>query len=1116
MSKRVKEKINNSYLDRSKAVKREKAGKERRSVAKRKGTNPREVTSMDLHVGWDNFFELESEAGSVHAESIPDGFVKCLNNKGCVDIEYIAYITGEDFRTVIEKMRGSIYQNPDTWEECFYKGWETAEEYLSGNVRSKLATAYRENKKYHGYFQANVDALEEVIPPYVSSEDIYVTLGSPWVPESVIESFVLFLLDIDESVKVSFFKHDSKTGTWEYNSMAGLTRIYRFDHRYGTKRRKAIDILIRTLNMQSVAVYDRVMSNATKSGFESILNKEETVLAMEKQKLLIGTFREWIWNDKERKNLLENIYEEKYACLRQRVFDGSFLEFPDMDPEIELFQYQKNAIARIIFSPNTLLAHDVGSGKTYIMIAAGMELKRMGLSKKNLYVVPNNIIGQWRNFFAQMYPASRVRCIEPKDFTADKRESVLEDIRDKDYDAVIMAYSSFTMIPISLTYRKKEILREINECKRVYIYGFENRSSTEKLLRKTRKLRNKYDELTEEKEIPGVCFDQLGITRLFVDEAHNFKNVPIETKIERVMGINKTGSSKCLDMLQKVRIVQHQNEGRGVVMATATPITNSVTDAFIMQQYLQSGALAIADLESFDSWVGMFAEQTTNFEIDVDTSTYRLATRFAKFHNIPELTNMLASFADFHQLDVNQGIPDHDGYMDVVVNRTAEFRKYLERISERAEDVRHGLVNRSDDNMLKITTDGRKAALDLRLISDGYGFSTNSKVFMCAEKVAEIYRETDAKKSTQLIFCDTSTPKAAFNIYSEMERLLIRMGIPEAEIAFIHDASTEKRREKLFGDVREGGVRVLIGSTFKLGLGVNVQDKLIALHHLDVPWRPADMYQREGRIIRQGNENPKVGIYRYITEGSFDAYSWQLLETKQRFITDLLSGTATERSGAEIDDTVLNYAEVKAIAVGNPLVKKRVEASNELLRYILLQKKGIAQHEEYEQELEKLPERIKKIESLVTPTEADAAFYSENKREYSSDERRDIRGRIFKATHTEEPTREETVLLDYQGFDVVVPPNISLNHPVVYLRRERDYPVELGTSDVGGLIKIDNCLEGLGKRVSELGERLEELKARKGFIEKEVLKSVDYTEKIMECKERIAEIDERLGVDKEK
>ena len=477
---------------------------------------------------------------------------------------------------------------------------------------------------------------------------------------------------------------------------------------------------------------------------------------------------------------------------------------------------------------------------------------------------------------------------------------------------------------------------------------------------------------------------------------------------------------------------------------------------------------------------------------------------------------MLASFADFHQLDVTQGIPDHDGYIDIVVNRTAEFRKYLERISERAEEVRHGLVNQTDDNMLKITTDGRKAALDLRLISDGYGFSTNSKVFMCAEKVAEIYRKTDANKSTQLVFCDTSTPKAAFNIYSEMERLLIRMGIPAVEIAFIHDASTEKRREKLFRDVREGRIHVLIGSTFKLGLGVNVQDKLIALHHLDVPWRPADMYQREGRIIRQGNENPKVGIYRYITEGSFDAYSWQLLETKQRFITDLLAGTATERSGAEIDDIVLNYAEVKAIAVGNPLIKKRVEASNELSRYILLQKKSIAQHEEYEQELEKLPERIGKIESLITPTEADATFYSENKREYTSDERRDIRSRIFNATHKEEPTKEETVLLNYQGFDVVVPPNISLNYPVVYLRRERDYPVELGTSDIGGLIKIDNCLEGLEKRVSELGVRLEELKTRKEFIEKEILKSVDYTEKIKECKERIAEIDERLGVDKEK
>ena len=1130
---RRRERVEKERIRREQKVKEERRCREERerleAEAKRKEEeHVAEVTSMELPMDWENFFDTDPSTADVHVESIPDGFVKCLNTFGYVDIEYIASITGEDYKTVIKKLQGSIYQNPEKWGECFFKGWETAEEYLSGNVRHKLIVAREENQRYNGYFKKNVNALEKALPPSVSAKNIYVTLGSPWVPTDIIEDFIYWIVNRNDRDRNEYpiwssyrpyasrnypVKHDEVTGTWEFDFHYNDWALpYEFRNEYGTSRRNGLEILLRTLNQQSVVITDSVKSPYTKSGKQTVINKNETVLAMEKQKLLINAFQKWIWSDKNRKRRLEEIYEEKYASVKQRHFDGSFLELPGLDPAITLYPYQKNAVARILFSPNTLLAHDVGSGKTFIMIAAGMELKRLKMSTKNLYVVPNNIVGQWRHIFYSMYPDAYVRCIESKDFTPSKREATLEDIRDNDYDAVIMAYSCFSKIPISVKYRQEELHQTRQELEELSRDG---NKSTKRLKNRLEKVQDKANELWGEKEEEGVCFDQLGITRLFVDEAHNFKNVPIDTKIERVMGISSTGSAKCQDMMDKVHIVQHQNAGRGVVFATGTPITNSITDAYIMQSYLQGAELAILDLQSFDSWVGMFAEKNTNFEIDVDTSNYRMATRFAKFHNIPELTTMLATVADFHQMDETQGVPDHDGYNDTIVHKTRDFSQYLKYISERADDVRNGRVSRADDNMLKITTDGRKAALDLRLIGDDYGFTTASKVFMCAENVSQIYKSTTQDLSTQLVFCDTSTPKEGFNIYDELKGLLMKMGVPAHEIAYVHDATTESKRERIFEDMRQGVIRVLIGSTFKLGLGVNVQNKLIALHHLDVPWRPADMVQREGRILRQGNENDKVFIYRYITEGSFDAYSWQLLETKQRFIADLLSGTADDRNVADVDDTVLNYAEVKALAVGNPLIKERVEVANELSKYLILQNKLTNQRGLYEQELAELPEKIERIEKLIPLTKEDAAFYAANKQEYTADERRDIRTMIYQASHPEEPTKEEVVATNYQGFEIVIPERVSVVHPVVVLRRSGRYMVELGSSDIGGMTKIDRCLNDLDKRLVDLVKKLDDLNLRKAFMERELSKESDYSEDIERCKMRLADIDHQLGVDKE-
>ena len=1088
------------------------ADEENKSLELNLTTLDQDVTSMELPMDWENFYAEDPKTKEIHVDSISDGFVKCLNNKGRVDIEYIAYITGEEYKTVIEKLKGSIYQNPDTWGECFFEGWETADEYLSGNVRKKLKVATEMNELYHGYFEENVKALSKVIPPAVSSEEIYVTLGSPWIPTDVIEDF----LTEATSSRLNCFqvRHDENIGTWEVTNVA---RYYFFDYgfrsKYGTTRRDAMDIFQRTLNMQSVAVMDTVKSDFTKSGKQSILNKEETVLALEKQALLIRDFKEWIWKSPKRKKRLEEIYEEKYCSLKQRHFNGAFLEFPQMNPEISLFPYQRDAVARILFTPNTLLAHDVGSGKTYVMIAAGMELKRMGLSEKNLYVVPNNLVGQWRQIFQEMYPTAYIKCVDSNAFTPAKREKTLEEIRDGVYDAVIMAYSCFSLIPISNEYRVSELHRELDEFRK--IKKQKAGRATQKLGNKISKLSDKIVEQMSEKEEEGICFDQLGITRLFVDEAHNFKNVPIDTKIENVCGINKAGSVKCRDMMDKVHIVQHLNSGGGVVFATGTPITNSITDAFIMQQYLQGGELKLLELENFDSWVGVFAEKCTNFEIDVDTSNYRMATRFSRFHNIPELTSMLATFSDFHQMDETAGIPKHDGYEDTQVPKTRAFSEYLKEISSRAEIVRSGRISRTEDNMLKITTDGRKAALDMRLVNEKTGFTTSSKVFHCAEKVAEIYRETMSKKSTQLIFCDTSTPKTGFNVYDEIKGILLKMGVSSEDIAYVHDATTEKKRDKLFEEMRQGKIRVLIGSTFKLGLGVNVQDRLIALHHLDVPWRPADMSQREGRILRQGNQNEYVRIFRYITEGSFDAYSWQLLETKARFIADLLAGSVKERTGGDIDDTVLNYAEVKALAVGSPLIRERVEAANELSRYVILQRKAIAQRECFGKEMQEIPMKIERIERIMPLVRSDAEYYEENYRIYAEEERRDIRKQIFQQTHLDEPSRQEMVIVNYQGFDVVAPENTSVMNPVVYLVREHRYMVDVGSSDVGGMIRIDNCLEKLAEKYEELKVRLEDYRSRRDFLEKQLEKDTDYSAQIEAYQKKVEEIDRLLGVDKQ-
>ena len=1112
---------------------KEEAERKAREEQERREAHAREVTCMDLPLDWNNIFDSDERTQGVHTDSIGDALILSLNTLGRVDIEYISSVTGANYKTVISTLKGSIYQNPQTWNECFYKGWETADEYLSGNLMRKWKAAEQANKEYGGYFSDNLRAIERVLPPAVPTKDIYITLGSPWVPADIIDDFIIHLFgdpcehlygyyDADQIRETWKTIHDEITGTWEIPFKSRYGHSVGVRKSYGTHRLEALHILEKTLNMKTVAVTDEISCPSAASGKKRVVNKSETLAAIEKQQKLIEEFQKWVWEDEARKERLEKIFESKFGCVRRRIFDGSFLDFPGMSSSVQLYPYQKDAVARIIFSPNTLLAHNVGAGKTYVMIAAGQEMRRMGLSKKNLYVVPNNIVDQWKSIFLLMYPNAELLCVTPRSFTPRKREAVLKQIRDKDYDGIIMAYSCFEQIPLSKDYCIEELRRKKDHIAKVVN---QRCKATSKLKKKQEKIDKDLSELAVDDMNDTCCFDGLGVTRLFVDEAHNFKNVPIETKANCVLGINSSGSKRCRDMMDKVHMIQNKNDGKGVIFATGTPITNSITDAYIMQQYLQSGELAMLDLQSFDSWIGMFAERETEFEIDVDTSTYRLASRFSGFHNLTELTSLLSSIADFCQSGDSADVPVFDGYTDVLVSKTPAFEAYLDDISERADAVRNGFVNRKEDNMLKITTDGRKAALDMRLVDPNAAFTYQSKVFRCAETAADMFFRTSKEKSAQLIFCDTSTPKADFNIYTELKERLVLLGVPQSEIAFVHDAETEKSRSILFEKVRNGDIRILIGSTFKLGLGVNIQQRLIALHHIDVPWRPADMTQREGRILRQGNTNAKVYIYRYITQGSFDAYSWQLLETKQRFISELLSGSLAQRNAMDIENTVLDYAQVKALAVGNPLVKQRVQAANELTRYMTLQRKLVESRIGLEKELLEIPGRINNQISLIEKCKLDVEFYTEwrksnlviqdNKlKKEEVERRRQLREFIGASIRQHVLETKEKTLMSYRGFNIVLPANLTLENPYVWLKKSGKYYVELGDTDIGNLIRIDNVLDSLEDHLDGLMKNLEKLRDKERDIRCELSKDESYTDQIETYKKKVEELDKKLGVDK--
>ena len=1109
------------------------------------------VTRMDLPLDYVNAYS-EDERADIHCESMADGLMMSLDLLGMVDIEFIASVTGADLKTVIESLKGSIYQNPLHWNEVYYKGWETADEYLSGNLMRKYQLAKEANESYNGYFQNNVTALESLIEPDIAVEDIYVTLGSPWIPTDIIDDFIAYMAfggNLNSQEAKEYFeqcesadyavRHDEATGFWEIPKKSRFRTSHfhglfeEVNYRiYGTERMHMLYILENTLNMKTLSVMD------LKDPFDikgpRIINQDETVKVLEKQRYMIETFQKWVWEDADRKRRLRAAYCRKYGNIRKRSFDGSFLELPGLNEDIKLFDYQKNAVARILFSPNTLLAHDVGSGKTYIMIAAGMELRRLGKSKKNLYVIPNNIINQWETIFRTMYPDANLLIVNGKTFAPKKRAEVLGKIKNEDFDAILMTYSCFDMLSLSDRYYiqlYKERLKMLEKATNVFYSSATIDRKREKIKKTLSKL-----QLTYKKTPKIMPFDELGINTLFLDEAHNYKNVDLESHISRVRGVGGAGSARGNGMMDKVHCVQRMNDGGRIVFATGTPVTNSLSDIYVMQKYLQEGELEFQGIQNFDAWAGMFAEKTTDFEIDVDTNSYHLVTRFSRFCNIPELTATLSSIADFHKVDKAAGIPELDGYMDSVQEGCQDFKDYLREISNRADDIRQKRVTLKEDNMLKVTSDGRKAALDMRLIDEAFGMDTDSKVMRCAENVMEEYENTREEKSTQLVFCDISTPKAGFNLYDELKNLLIAMGMPKEKIAFIHDALTGLQKQDLFKAMQEGEIAVLIGSTSKMGHGMNVQKKLVAIHHLDVPWRPSDMVQREGRILRQGNENEKVRIYRYITKASFDAYSWQLLETKQRFISQIMSGQATMREGRDVDDTVLNYAEVKALAVGNPKIKRRVEVCNELERYRILHRDYMEERYRKEQETHILPDKIKSQQERISKCQLDIEAYENRTSDYDSmtyEEQKAIRETIYKAVRENQNSTEDTEVLTYQGFKVIVPAYMVPKYqdrkasaeeqgekvttsmkPVYYVHlvNHGTYYLEIA-AESGITTRLNNFLENLPKLKGRYEDVLRSLENKRKIAEEELAKEVKgYSAEIEELEKELQELNEMLGM----
>lgn len=1055
-----------------------------------------------------------------------------LGEKATIDMDYMMELSGKSENEIFEDLKGVIFLNPlYEYGNSYEPKYLMADEYLSGNVREKLKIAKNSAELYPEDYKVNVEALQKVQPKDLTASEISVRLGATWLPPDDVQEFIFHLLETPRYAQWNIKVHFSPfTSEWNIEGKSydkGNVRAY---NTYGTSRINAYKIIEETLNLKDVRIFDYIEDDEGKK--KAVLNKKETAIAQSKQEMIKQEFQDWIWSDPERRERLCKSYNEKFNSVRPREYDGSHIIFNGMNPEIELREHQKNAVAHILYGGNTLLAHAVGAGKTFEMVAAAQESKRLGLCNKSLFVVPNHLTEQWAAEYLQLYPAANILVATKKDFETKNRKKFCGRIATGDYDAVIIGHSQFEKIPMSIERQRaileqqlEEITEGIAELKRNRGENF----SVKQLEKSKKSIKQKLDKLNDQtKKDDVVTFEELGVDRLFVDESHYYKNLYLYTKMRNVGGIAQTEAQKSSDLFMKCRYLDEITGGRGTVFATGTPISNSMVELYTIQRYLQYNTLVKNGLQHFDAWASTFGETITAVELTPEGTGYRAKTRFAKFYNLPELMAMFKEVADIKTADMlNLPVPEAK-YHNIAVKPSEMQKEMVASLAERAEQVRGGGVDSSVDNMLKITNDGRKLALDQRMLNDMLPDFEGSKINACVDNIYRIWEENTDKKSAQLVFCDLSTPKndGTFSVYNDIRKKLIERGIPESEVKFIHEADTDMKKKELFQKTRKGEVRVLLGSTQKMGAGTNVQDKLIALHDVDCPWRPSDLEQRSGRIVRQGNENPQVDIYRYVTEQTFDAYLYQLVEGKQKFASQIMTSKSPVRSAEDIDETALSYAEIKMLATGNPYIKEKMDLDIQVQKLKMLKSNFLSEKYGLEDKVIKFyPQQIAYLKSRVEGLTKDVETAKSHPKPIdeqplgmmvsgvSYSEKAEAGQAIINACKSMN-NPDAIPLGEYRGFQMELYFDTVQRNYVVKLKGETSRDVPLGDDAHGNIVRIDNGIERFEETLADTKNGLENTEKQFETAKQEIEKPFAKEEELRAKTARLDELNILLNMDK--
>lgn len=1057
-------------------------------------------------------------------ETASEALALSIGEKARVDLPYMEQLTGKTQAELVQNLQGIIFKVPN----CEPVSYVAADEYLSGNVRNKLTVAELAAKN-DPELAVNVEALEKVIPKDLSAAEISVRLGATWIPQEDIQRFVMELLTPSSyaagRLKV---RYTPINGDWFIENKSSDMGNVKADSTYGTKRASAYRIIEDTLNLRDTRIFDYVYDEHGNK--KAVFNAKETTAAQAKQEVIKQAFQDWIWKDPERRNRLVRYYNDTFNSVRPREYDGSHITFGGISPEITLRAHQVNAIAHILYGGNTLLAHKVGAGKTFEMVAAAQESKRLGLCQKSMFVVPNHLVGQWASEYLRLYPSANILVTTKQDFETGNRKKFCGRIATGDYDAVIIGHSQFEKIPMSIERQREQLEKQLDDIERGIddVQASKGEQFTVKQLMKTRKaIKTKLEKLNDTKRKDTVIdFEQLGVDRLFIDESHFYKNLYLYTKMRNVGGIAQTEAQKSSDLFMKCRYLDEITGNRGTVFATGTPVSNSMVELYSVQRYLQYDTLAQNGLQHFDSWASTFGETVTALELAPEGTNYRAKTRFAKFYNLPELMQMFREVADIQTADMLKLPVPKVNYHNIKTKPSEIQTEMVASLAKRAEKVRARLVEPNIDNMLKITNDGRKLALDQRMIDPMLPDDPDSKVNACVDNVYRIWEEHADTKATQLVFCDLSTPKndVTFNVYDDMREKLIARGIPAEQIRFIHEATTDAQKKELFGKVRSGEVRVLFGSTPKMGAGTNVQDRLIAIHNLDCPWRPSDLEQRQGRIERQGNMFPEVEVYRYVTEQTFDAYLYQLVESKQKFISQIMTSKSPIRSAEDVDEVALSFAEVKMLATGDARFKEKMDLDIQVSKLRVLKQSYLSEHYDLEDRVLKYyPQTIKEYEERIAGYENDAALAEQHKPQgedkfcpmtlkgVTYTEKADA-GEMLLAICKDYPMSAPTEIGSYRGFRMEIYYDTVNAHYCMNLCGKAKHKMDLGADALGNLTRIENELSKLPARLEAAKTKKAETIAQLETAKEEIKKSFAFEDELKEKTERLNALNIELNL----